>query len=217
SDTPAFPGPPPAVDEPSRESMDTTHLSVVDGHGGAVALTTTLNGLFGCKAWVPGFGFLNNEMDDFAAAPGVANLYGLVQGEANAVGPGKRMLSSMSPTIAWNEAGEAVAVGGRGGSRIPTATMQILLALLVDGDELQAAVDRPRVHHQWLPDVIRHEPDALSPETRAALEARGHELEEVGSVAVAHAVRLLAGGTAEAAADPRRPPSTAAVVKPSPR
>lgn len=202
------------------EAAETTHLSVVDGDGNLVALTTTLNGLFGCGLWVPEAGFfLNNEMDDFAAAPGVPNLYGLVQGEANAVRPGHRMLSSMSPTLAWRttSAGEeSLALGGRGGSRIPTATLQVLLALLVDGDGLQAAVDRPRLHHQWLPDRLRHEPDALAPETAAALRRRGHELEEVGDLAKVQAVRRLPGGTVEAAGDPRGP-SAAGVREPRPR
>jgi gamma-glutamyltranspeptidase/glutathione hydrolase len=165
---------------------------------------------------VPGAGFfLNNEMDDFATAPGTPNLYGLVQGEANAVRPGRRMLSSMSPTVAWRRGAggvEVVAVGGRGGSRIPTATVQFLLHLLVDGDPLQAALDRPRIHHQWLPDLLRFEPDALAPETRAALAARGHELEPIDAVASLQAVRRLAGGELEAAGDPRDS-GTAGVVE----
>jgi gamma-glutamyltranspeptidase/glutathione hydrolase len=184
-------------------SSETTHLSVVDRDGNLVALTTTLNGLFGCGLWVPGAGFfLNNEMDDFAAAPGRPNLFGLIQGEANAVAPGKRMLSSMSPVIAW-KGKEAYALGGRGGSRIPTHTLQVLLNLLVDGDPLQAALDRPRLHHQWLPDRLDAEPDALSPETRAELERRGHKVEASVVTAKVHAVHLLPDGRVEAASDPR--------------
>lgn len=197
-----------------EESSDTTHLSAVDADGNIVALTTTINGLFGCGLYVPVAGFfLNNEMDDFAAAPGKPNLYGLVQGEANAVGAGKRMLSSMSPTIAWR-GDEAVAVGGRGGSRIPTATLQVLLDLWVDGDSLQAALDRPRVHHQWLPDKIFYEADALSPETRADLERRGHAVEIARGIAQVNAVRWHAG-TVEAAGDPRGP-GAGGVVDPMP-
>ncbi len=212
----AYPGAPP------REPHETTHLAVVDGDGTAVSLTTTLNDLFGCKAWVPGFGFLNNEMDDFTAAPGEPNLYGLIQGEANAVRPGKRMLSSMSPTIAWREppgggsreAGEEIlALGARGGSKIPTNVAQVLLDLMVDGDSLEAALDRPRIHHQWLPDRLQAEPDALSPETRAALEARGHTVEVTGATAKVNAVIRLPDGTDEAAADPRGP-GHAAVAQP---
>jgi gamma-glutamyltranspeptidase/glutathione hydrolase len=184
-------------------SPDTTHLSVVDRDGNLVALTTTLNGLFGCGLYVPGAGFfLNNEMDDFATAPGKPNLFGLIQGEANSVAPGKRMLSSMSPVIAW-KGKEAYALGGRGGSRIPTNSLEVLLNLLVDGDALQAAVDRPRLHHQWLPDRLEAEPDTLSPETRAELERRGHTVHITNTVAKIHAVHLLPDGRVEAASDPR--------------
>lgn len=209
----------PPAEHAARESADTTHLSVVDGNGNLVALTFTINGLFGCGLYVPGAGFfLNNEMDDFAAAPGKPNLYGLVQGEANAVRPGRRMLSSQTPTLAWRE-GEAVALGGRGGSRIPTSVMQVLLALWVDGDGLQEALDRPRIHHQWLPDALHYEADALSPETRSALESRGHELKEVKSLAQVQAVRWFSenGRTwVEAGAEPRGGGGWGGVVEPLP-
>jgi gamma-glutamyltranspeptidase/glutathione hydrolase len=197
------------------EPTETTHLSVVDADGNLVALTTTLNGLFGCGLYVPEAGFfLNNEMDDFATAPGRPNLFGLIQGEANAVAPGKRMLSSMTPTIAW-KGNEAVALGGRGGSRIPTNTIEVLLNLIADGDSLQTALDRPRIHHQWLPDRLEAEVDALSPETRAELERRGHEVYITDVAAKVHAVRLRADGRMEAAADPRGT-GLGAVVKPEP-
>ncbi len=193
------------------ESAETTHLSVVDGDGNAVSLTTTLNGWFGCGLLVEGAGFfLNNEMDDFAAAPGRPNSYGIVQGEANSVGPGKRMLSSMSPTVAWRD-GEVLALGSPGGPRIPTATVQVFLDIAVDSDELQSAVDRPRIHHQWLPDAIFAEADALSPETAAALEAMGHEIRGMDSIGKVNAVRRRGDGTVTAAADPRGP--GAAVVR----
>ncbi|HEY4574885.1 MAG TPA: gamma-glutamyltransferase [Thermoanaerobaculia bacterium] len=182
---------------------ETTHFSVVDRDGNLVALTTTLNELFGCGLWVPGAGFfLNDEMDDFAAAPGQPNLFGLVQGEANAVAPGKRMLSSMAPVIVW-KGDEAYALGGRGGSRIPTNVIQVVLDLLVDGDPLQAALDRPRLHHQWLPDRLEAEPDALSPETRAELERRGQTILVSRDTAKIHAVHRLPDGRVEAASDPR--------------
>ncbi len=185
------------------EPEDTTHLSVVDGRGNLVALTTTLNGLFGCAVTVPEAGYLlNNEMDDFTTAPGRPNAYGLIQGRANEIAPGKRMLSSMSPTIAWR-GNEALALGGRGGPRILNGTVQVLLNLLADGDELQVALDRPRIHHQWLPDRLWAEPDALSPETAAELERRGHQLDERPTVGKVHAVRLRADGKVVAAADPR--------------
>lgn len=200
-------------DSPPVESPDTTHVAVADAAGNLVTLTTTLNDTFGCRLLVPEAGFLlNNEMDDFAAAPGRPNMFGLVQGEANAVRPGHRMLSSMTPTLAWRGE-EAVALGGRGGSRIPTAVAQVLLHLLVDGDPLQTAVDRPRLHHQWLPDVLRAEADALSPETIEELSSRGHEVDFWTKDAKVNAVRTLEDGTFEAAADPRGPGS-AGVVEP---
>ncbi len=191
---------------PAAEPVQTTHLSVIDGEGDLVSLTTTLNGWFGCGLLVPGAGFLlNNEMDDFTTAPGAPNAYGLIQGESNAVRPGKRMLSSMSPTILWRGE-EAIAIGSPGGSRIPTASVQVILALVVDGDGLQAAVERPRVHHQWLPDAVVVETGALRSEVRAELERRGHALKEatwrVGEV---DAVRRRADGRVEAAADSRGP------------
>ena len=196
------------------ESPETTHLSVMDAEGNAVAITTTLNRAFGCGLLVPGAGFLlNNEMDDFATAPGQPNSFGLIQGEANSVGPGKRMLSSMTPTIAWRGK-EVIVTGSPGGSRIPTATAQVLLNLIVDGDELQAAVDRARVHHQWMPDLLFAEADALSPETSKALERRGHELRPVDSLGEVHSVRGEIGGEMQAAQDPRGP-GAAAVVHPA--
>ena len=196
------------------EPVETTHLSVMDGDGNAVSITTTLNGSFGCGLLVPGAGFiLNNEMDDFATAPGQPNLYGLIQGEANSVGPGKRMLSSMTPTIAWRGK-EVIVIGSPGGSKIPTATAQVLLNLIVDGDDLQAAVDRARIHHQWMPDLVFTEAHALSPETAKALERRGHELRLVAGVGEVHSVRGEIGGEMQAAQDPRGP-GTAGVVHPA--
>lgn len=189
----------------ARAGSETTHLSVIDRDGNAVALTTTLNDIFGSRVWVPGFGFLNDEMDDFAARPGRPNDFGLVQGEANAVRPGRRMLSSMSPTLLWKDGGEVIAAGGRGGSRIPTHTLNVLLNLIVDGDPLQAALDRPRIHHQWLPDEIQVEADAFAPETREALERLGHAIAIKGRLARVNVVRRLAGGDFEAAADPKSP------------
>jgi len=201
------------------EAADTTHVSVVDGAGDAVALTTTINDLFGSGLWVPGAGFfLNDEMDDFTTAPGRPNLYGLVQGQANAVAPGRRMLSSLTPTLAWRggDGGDDLLVaGGRGGPRIPTNVGQVLLHVVVDGDELQAAIDRPRLHHQWLPDELRAEADALAPETRSALEALGHRFGEGPVVARVHVLRRRPDGTLEAARESRAP-AAAAVVSPAP-
>jgi gamma-glutamyltranspeptidase/glutathione hydrolase len=200
--------------ERAPEPTETTHISVMDGDGNAVSMTTTINGSYGCGLLVPGAGFiLNNEMDDFATAPGVPNLFGLLQGEANAVGPGKRMLSSMTPTILWRGS-QVIAIGSPGGSKIPTATGQVLLNLVVDGDELQAAVDRPRIHHQWMPDILRTEAHTLSPETRRALERRGHEIESTSQIGEVSAVRGMVGGEVMAAQDPRGP-GAAGVVRPA--
>ena len=196
------------------ESNETTHLSVMDAEGNAVAMTTTLNGGFGCGLAVRGAGFfLNDEMDDFATAPGVPNLYGLIQGEANSVGPGKRMLSSMTPTIAWR-GNHVIVLGSPGGSRIPNATAQVLLNLIVDGDELQAAVDRPRIHHQWMPDVLYVEPYAVSPDTAKVLERRGHRIEVKNRIGEVSAVRGVAGGLVAASQDPRGP-GGGGVVRPA--
>jgi gamma-glutamyltranspeptidase/glutathione hydrolase len=200
--------------ERTAEPAETTHLSVMDEDGNAVAMTITLNRAFGCGLLVPGAGFLlNNEMDDFTTAPGQPNSYGLIQGEANAVGPGKRMLSSMTPTIAWRGP-QVIVIGSPGGSRIPTATSQVLLNLIVDGDELQAAVDRPRIHHQWMPDALFVEPHTLSPETATALEGRGHELRTALGIGEVHSVRGIVAGEVQAAQDPRGPGS-AGVVRPA--
>jgi gamma-glutamyltranspeptidase/glutathione hydrolase len=196
-----------------KESVETTHLSVIDGKGNAVALTTTLNGSFGSGLYVPGAGFLlNNEMDDFTTAPGKPNTYGLVQGKANAVAPGKRMLSSMSPTIAWR-GDEVLALGSPGGSQIPSGVLQVLLRTLVDRDSLERAIAAPRIHHQWLPDEIVAEPGALDPTARAELEARGHRLRLDAASTEVHAVRQIRRGELEAVADPRGP-GAAAVVRP---
>ncbi|TAM46658.1 MAG: gamma-glutamyltransferase [Acidobacteria bacterium] len=187
------------------ERRETTHLSVVDGAGNAVAITTTLNGAFGCGLLVGPVGFLlNNEMDDFATAPGKPNLYGLVQGLANAVGPGKRMLSSMAPTIAWRGE-DVVALGSPGGAYIPTVTEQVLLAVIVDGAALQAAVDAPRVHQQWLPDEVAAEAAALAGGLGDTLRRRGYALRIVPRLGEVNAVRRHPGGVFEAAADPRGP------------
>ncbi len=208
----------PWTEEDVLEPAATTHLSVVDAAGNAVSLTTTLNGRFGCGLLVPGVGILlNNEMDDFAAAPGHPNEYGLVQGEANAVEAGKRMLSSMAPIVAWR-GDQMLVLGARGGSKIPTSTAQVFLNVVVDGDDLQAAVDRPRVHHQWRPDTLMVETDSLSPETARVLTQRGHTLEELATAEQqpkVNAVQRLPGGVLAAAADPRGP-GAAGVVTPAP-
>jgi len=160
-----------------HEGNNTTHYSIADRWGNTVAVTYTLNDWFGTKITVPGTGvLLNNEMDDFTAKVGVPNLYGLVQGEANAIAPGKRPLSSMSPTIVSKDGQPVMVLGTPGGSRIITAVLLTLINTIDYGMTLQEAVDAPRFHQQWLPDVTYVEAFALSPDTRQLLEAKGQKL-----------------------------------------
>jgi len=189
------------------ESENTTHLSIVDADGNAVALTTTLNSSFGSKVMVTGAGFvLNNEMDDFTSKPGVPNQYGLVQGASNAVGPGKRMLSAMTPTVVLRPDGELFFVtGSPGGATIITTVFQTIVNVVDYGMNVAQAVNAPRVHHQHLPDQVRYEQGGLSPEVVSNLEARGHTmLERVGISGDVQAIMVMPDGTLEAAADARR-------------
>ena len=163
-----------------QESMQTTHFSVVDDAGNAVSNTYTLNMSFGAKVAIPGTGILlNNEMDDFAVKPGSANAFGLVQGEANRIEPGKRMLSSMTPTIITKDGELRAIVGTPGGSTITTTVTQIVRALIDYGQTIDAAVKAPRLHHQWLPDRITAEP-TVDPALLDGLRARGHEIMVLG-------------------------------------
>jgi gamma-glutamyltranspeptidase/glutathione hydrolase len=163
---------------PAKESTETTHFNIVDGEGNAVALTYTLNGGYGDGVTVPGLGFLlNNEMDDFSAKPGSPNLFGLIQGESNAIAPGKRPLSSMSPTIVLKDGKLYLVVGSPGGSRIITAVMQVILNVIDFNMNIQDAIDAPRIHHQWMPDRLDFE-KGLSPDTIALLRAKGHTMDE---------------------------------------
>lgn len=162
-----------------HEGINTTHYSIADRWGNAVAVTYTLNDWFGTKITAAGTGvLLNNEMDDFTAKVGVPNLYGLVQGQANAIAPGKRPLSSMSPTIVSQDGKPVMVLGTPGGSRIITSVLHTLLNLIDYGMTLQEAVDAPRFHQQWLPDVTSVENFALSPDTRQLLQAKGHKLSQ---------------------------------------
>ncbi len=168
--------PPPKVDTKPGEHVNTTHYSVVDADGNAVAVTTTLNNSFGSAATAEGLGFLlNDEMDDFAAKQGVPNLYGLIQGPANAIAAGKRPLSSMTPTIVLKDGKLWMVLGSPGGSRIPTTVANIFLSVADEGLNIQQAVDAPRFHHQYLPDVLFLEP-GFSDATTAGLEALGYKL-----------------------------------------
>jgi gamma-glutamyltranspeptidase / glutathione hydrolase len=158
------------------EPQNTTHYSVVDTDGNAVAVTTTLNDSFGSRATVAGLGFLlNDEMDDFAAKQGVPNGYGLIQGPANAIAPGKRPLSAMTPTIALKDGKLFMVLGSPGGPTIVTTVANILIGVVDFGLDIQEAVNAPRFHHQWLPDQILVE-DRLSPDTMNVLSSRGHKL-----------------------------------------
>ncbi|MCB9463663.1 MAG: gamma-glutamyltransferase [Candidatus Eisenbacteria bacterium] len=163
---------------PSAEPDETTHLVAIDDRGNAVSMTTTLNAGFGSGIVARGTGILlNNEMDDFSAKPGVPNLFGLIGNEANAIAPGKRMLSSMSPTIVLRDGDPYLLLGSPGGSRIITSVTQVILNSLVFHMPIAQAVAVPRIHAQWLPDQLYYEPYGLSPETIASLEARGHTVQ----------------------------------------
>lgn len=194
-----------AAPPPPRESSETTHLSVIDAEGNAVALTTTVNNHFGSCVAVPGAGFLlNDEMDDFDAAPGTPNVFGAVGSGANAPAPGKVPLSSMAPTLVFDPAGKLwLALGSPGGTTIPTTVAQVISHLVDDGMTLAHAVAAPRLHHQWRPDAIQIEPGGLEAETAKALAARGHRLVvRERPWANPQAVLISPDGWREAASDP---------------
>jgi gamma-glutamyltranspeptidase/glutathione hydrolase len=195
---------------PMSSGVNTTHLSVADRDGSLVALTTTLNFAYGNGIAVPGAGFLlNNELADFTAKPGVPNAYGLVQGEQNAVAPGRRPLSSMTPTIVLNEAGDSwLATGSPGGSRIITTVLQVLLNRIVHGLNLATSVATPRIHSQLWPDSLQIE-QGLSPDTVHLLRQRGHALRFTRSMGSANSVELKPNGGSFGVADPRRPEGAA--------
>jgi gamma-glutamyltranspeptidase/glutathione hydrolase len=160
------------------ESKETTHYSIIDDAGNAVAVTYTLNGSFGAGVIAEGTGILlNNEMDDFTQKPGVPNLYGLVQGEANAIAPLKTPLSSMSPTIVSKDGKPFMVIGSPGGSRIITITLEAIINIIDHGMDISEAIDAPRIHHQWLPDTVYVEAHGLSPDTVKLLTQMGHHLD----------------------------------------
>lgn len=177
------------------EREETTHYCVADSKGNIVAVTYTLNGSYGMGAVVPGAGFLlNNEMDDFTSKPGSPNMFGLVQGEKNAIQPGKRMLSSMTPTIVLKDGKFAFTIGTPGGSTIITTVAQVFLNVTVFGMSLKDAVDSPRFHHQHLPDRIDHERDAFTDSALAELRKLGYTLQSRGSMGLVAAIQRLPDG-----------------------
>ena len=195
-------------DPTSAGGADTTHFVVADRFGNVVSNTYTLNFPYGSKLSVPGTGvLLNNEMDDFSAKPGVPNAYGLVGGEKNSIAPGKRMLSSMTPTIVTRNGRPVLATGSPGGSRIITTVLQVILNVIDHGMDLRRAVDAPRIHHQWLPDVLYIE-KGVGEDVAAALREKGHTVKTADSIGKAQSLskdgRVLFG-----AADVRRPGATA--------
>ncbi len=187
------------------ESTQTTHYSVIDADGTTVTTTTTLNGYFGNGQTVSGAGFLlNNEMDDFSVKPGVPNMFGMVGGVANAIEPGKRMLSSMTPTIIVKDNKPFLVVGSPGGSRIITTVLQVIVNVIDHGMNVQEAVDAPRFHHQWLPDYIRLEKQGFPKDVVAALEAMGHTVKAEGNMGDVQAIWIdPATNVRYGASDPR--------------
>jgi gamma-glutamyltranspeptidase/glutathione hydrolase len=186
------------------EHEETTHYSIVDRDGNSVSITTTLNGSYGSCVMVKGAGFLlNNEMDDFSVKPGSPNMYGLVGGEANAVGPGKRMLSSMTPTIIEKDGGLFMVVGTPGGSTIITSVFQTILNVIDFDMDMQHAVDAKKFHHQWLPDEVGVEAQALDSITQVKLKAKGYNIMTRGPIGRVDAILKTKWGYYQGGADNR--------------
>jgi gamma-glutamyltranspeptidase / glutathione hydrolase len=189
----------------SIESVETTHFSVADKEGNAFSITTTLNSYFGSKVMVEGGGFfLNNEMDDFSVKPGVPNQFGAIGGEANAIAPNKRMLSSMTPTIVEKNGKLLMVVGSPGGTTIITTVYQVILNVLEYKMTMQEAVNAKRFHHQWQPDVILVENGAITDSVKARLQSMGHIIQEIGGLGKVDAILRLPDGTYEGASDLNR-------------
>ena len=187
-----------------HESAETTHFSIVDTYGNAVAVTTTLNGGYGSKVFVGGAGFLlNNEMDDFSIKPGTPNMFGLIGGDANTIEPGKRMLSSMTPTIVEKNGDLYMVIGSPGGSKIITSVLQSFLNVVEFGQTMQKAVTYKRFHHQWKPDHIMFESGRMDDEVKEDLLVMGHKLMVRGPYSRVDAILVLDDGTLEGGADPR--------------
>jgi gamma-glutamyltranspeptidase/glutathione hydrolase len=186
------------------ESPETTHYSIVDAEGNAVSITTTLNNSFGSKVFVGGAGFLlNDEMDDFSSKAGVPNSFGLVGSKANEIQPGKRMLSSMTPTIIESNGKLKMVVGTPGGSTIITSVFQVVLNTLEMGMNMQQAVEFPRFHHQWLPDNTRVEANRFTADQMARLKAKGYEFETSGGIGLVEGILILPDGRLQGGADSR--------------
>tara|TARA_B100000575_G_C23143622_1_gene666658 strand:- start:12985 stop:14811 length:1827 start_codon:yes stop_codon:yes gene_type:complete len=186
-----------------QESFETTHFSIMDAQGNAVGITTTLNGSFGSKLAVDGAGFLlNNEMDDFSAQPGTPNMFGLLGGEANAIAPGKRMLSSMTPMIVSKDGQVKMIAGAAGGPRIISATLQNVLNVILFEMNAQQANAAPRIHHQWYPDRLLFDPMSLSADTQSLLRSKGHSLAQT-PLARVHSIVVDSQGRLTGGVDPR--------------
>jgi gamma-glutamyltranspeptidase/glutathione hydrolase len=187
------------------ESEDTTHYSIMDKDGNVVANTYTLNFSYGSGIAVPGAGFfLNNEMDDFAAKPGVMNAFGMLGGDANAVAAGKRPLSSMTPTIVFANGEPWFATGSPGGSRIITVVLQMIINVIDHGMNLAEAANAPRMHHQWFPDKLALE-SGISPDTIRLLQQRGHDISDSRRSSGSTQSVGFRNGVFRGASDPRRP------------
>lgn len=187
----------------SPASEETTHLDVIDDQGNAVSITTTLNGGYGSKVVVAGAGFLlNNEMDDFSIKPGIPNMYGAVGAEANAIAPGKRMLSSMTPTLVLDKGKVFLVVGTPGGTTITTSVFQTLVNILEFDMSTEDAVDKPKFHHQWLPDELYVEP-GFAAETREELKKMGYTISQRGGIGRTEVIKVLPDHTFEAVGDIR--------------
>lgn len=202
--------PPRSVEDLFAPGKHTTHLTTADTEGNVVALTQTVNTSFGSKLIVPGTGvLLNNEMDDFSLAPGVRNAFGLIGSDANAVAPGKRPLSSMSPSIVLNAASEfEFTCGAAGGPKIITTTLQNIVRVIDLGMSIDAALAAPRIHHQWSPDVLAYE-ESLTSDIAKQLEQFGHKLDKGKTLAVAQGIQRTPDARLQAASDPRVPSQAA--------